>query len=50
MTKKEYMELEELFANTPGALCENVSPALCDCSKCPLRVMCETLCSAEVSQ
>ena len=38
--RDEYREKEAAFAAAPGALCENVSPAECDCSKCPLREMC----------
>ena len=40
---EEYKRKEAAFAEAEGALCEYVSPAKCDCSKCPLKAMCEEL-------
>lgn len=41
---EEYRLVEEKFASRSDALCENVSPALCDCAKCPAKGMCDWLC------
>ena len=41
--QKAYFEKENAFYDMEGALCENVSPAKCDCSKCPLHSVCIAL-------
>ncbi len=41
---EEYHAVETIFASRTDALCESVSPEMCDCDKCPARVMCEWLC------
>ena len=48
MTINEYRAKEDAFAEAQGALCENVSPLLCNCSICPLKAMCDELCNAEI--
>ena len=40
---EEYRRKELEFAARHDSLCENVSPSLCDCSKCPTRELCEWL-------
>lgn len=40
---EEYMRKEEEFAERHDSLCENTSPLLCDCSKCPTRDLCKWL-------
>ena len=40
-----YKKVEAEFAARKDALCENTSPAECNCSACPARQMCEWLCS-----
>ncbi len=41
----EYQMMERKFLATTDALCENVSPAKCNCSMCPERELCEWLCA-----
>ena len=40
----EYMKIQVAFEARTDALCENASPAECDCATCPAREMCEWLC------
>lgn len=44
LTLTEYHRKEEEFLARTDALCEMKSPALCNCSKCPCRELCEWLC------
>lgn len=41
---EEYKLLEQEFAARTDALCENRRPSECDCSKCPCKVLCDSLC------
>ena len=43
---EEYRQKEQEFMATE-ALCEDVPPALCDCSKCPAQAECQWLCQNE---
>ena len=43
ITIDEYFAKEAEFARRHDSLCENISPALCDCSKCPTRDLCKWL-------
>lgn len=40
---EEYIKMEQAFAARNDSLCENVSPSLCDCSKCPTYELCKWL-------
>ena len=40
---EEYRRKEQEFMARHDALCENVSPSLCNCSECPTRELCEWL-------
>lgn len=40
----EYAMKEAEFLARTDALCENVSPSLCDCSMCPCADLCKWLC------
>lgn len=42
-TVEEYLKMEQEFANRVDALCEDISPSLCDCSKCPACGLCKWL-------
>lgn len=43
ITLAEYLRIEKEFADCRNSLCENTPPQMCDCSKCPTRVLCEQL-------
>lgn len=40
---EEYKRREAEFIARTDALCEDIEPAKCDCSKCPCRELCEWL-------
>lgn len=40
---EEYRRKEQEFADRHDSLCEDVSPDMCDCSKCPTRELCKWL-------
>lgn len=41
---EEYRQKEQEFMGIP-ALCDNVVPQLCDCTKCPAKGLCDWLCA-----
>ena len=43
-TLEEYQKREAEFAARTDALCENISPHLCDCKNCPCEAECQWLC------
>ena len=45
ITGLNYNEVCDVFANAPGALCENAPPHICPCDECPLREICEWICA-----
>lgn len=48
MSRAEYRALEDAFLARHDALCEDKSPAECNCKACPCKGMCDALCSVEV--
>ena len=40
---KEYKDKEDEFFLRTDSLCEDKSPMLCDCSKCPTQELCKWL-------
>lgn len=44
---EEYRQKEQEFERQTDSLCENISPALCDCSACPTRELCSWLCECD---
>lgn len=40
---EEYLIKEKEFADQHNSLCENTSPSLCDCTKCPTKDLCQWL-------
>ena len=42
-TVEEYKVREAEFASRTDALCEDIEPSQCDCSKCPCKDLCDWL-------
>ena len=42
-TKEEYKKREAEFVARTDALCEDRSPAECDCDECPCKELCDWL-------